>query len=115
MEHAHELTPEPFISHFPKYLLLIVVTCQAISIALSWPLWQIRIDPPNLPLLSSLRCFAMGWPMLLSLAFVIARPKHGIGVHAGTLVLAIAFDQFRRTTTIHWFGDTALRLRGISR
>jgi hypothetical protein len=83
-------------------LRLVLAACQAAAIGLTWNLWQARSGtetPPNLPLIEWLSPgrpqFGCGWLLLASLALVVLAPRIGVWLHAASLVLAIALDQFR--------------------
>lgn len=75
-------------------LMLLVVVCQALTLWCTWPVWQTRVDPPNLPLLFRIEV-SVGWLMLGSLALTLLRPRLGTAVHAVVLAMAILLDQFR--------------------
>lgn len=75
-----------------------LVACQAISILITWNVWQVRDANhplPNLPLIQSVPQFPMGQMLLFSLALVLARPGWGLVVHAGALALSIVQDETR--------------------
>lgn len=71
-----------------------LVATQTATIGITWPLWQVRPEPPNLPLVD-LPQFSPGWWLVASLALVLARPAWGIALHWGLLVLAMLLDQTR--------------------
>jgi hypothetical protein len=77
---------------------------QMATIFITFPLWQVRQDPPNLPLWQDDSWEALGTDapefnfgplVLLSLIFPIISPLRGTIVHLALLSVAIAFDQFR--------------------
>ncbi len=75
-----------------------LVACQAISILITWNVWQVRdaTHPlPNLPLIQSVPQFPMGLILLFSLAMVLARPVAGLAAHAAILALSIVQDETR--------------------
>lgn len=78
-------------------LRILVLACQALTIALTWPLWQVRASPlpPNLPLVQALPDFPCGALLLATLAVVVVTPRVGIALHFGALALAIALDETR--------------------
>lgn len=78
-------------------LRIVVLACQALTIALTWPLWQVRASPlpPNLPLAASLPQIPCGVLLLATLAIVVVTPRIGIALHAGALALAILLDETR--------------------
>lgn len=75
-------------------LLLLCALGQAITIAITWPLWQQRENPPHLPLVD-LPQIPFGWILAISLIVVAVRPRLGVGLHALALLTSFAFDQFR--------------------
>jgi hypothetical protein len=79
-------------------LRVVVVACQALTIALTWPLWQARAGPPLPPLLPLLRFVPQvgcGVALLVTLALVLWRPRAGVAVHFALLAIAIAMDETR--------------------
>ena len=72
----------------------LVVATQAAAVCITWPLWQVRQDPPLLPVLN-LPQFDTGWLMLASLAVVLLAPRLGVALHAVVLASAILLDQTR--------------------
>ena len=78
------------------------VAAQAVTICITWPLWQVRVFqplaeaplPPLLPLLP-LPQIEMGPWLLASLVVVLILPRWGVLLHAGLLALAVAMDQMR--------------------
>ncbi|WP_431197912.1 hypothetical protein, partial [Rhodopirellula bahusiensis] len=75
-------------------LLLFGAACQCITIAIAWPLWQVREMPPHLPTFD-LPQISFGWILVASLVWVAARPRSGLAVHWGVLIVAAVLDQFR--------------------
>lgn len=99
-------------------LVVLCVLSQLITVAMSWPLWQVRpsmswdqlsrnsaigtatgyvdvLPPaPLLPLvdLPQLPC---GWLMVGSLLLVLLRPRWGVPVHTVVLLVSFVFDQYR--------------------
>jgi hypothetical protein len=78
-------------------LRILVLACQALTIALTWPLWQVRAGPlpPNLQLVHALPQFPCGALMLATLAVVVVKPRLGIALQFAALALAIALDETR--------------------
>jgi hypothetical protein len=88
-------------------LRVVLVACQALTIALTWPLWQARASPPLPPLLPLLPIWSMpsvhggipqfscGFALLATLALVLWRPRAGIAAHLAVLALAIVMDETR--------------------
>ena len=75
-------------------LRIVIVAAQAASIAISWRLWQVRVDLPLLPVIDG-PAIDMLWPLLGSLVVVLFAPRVGIALHAVTLLVAILLDQTR--------------------
>lgn len=75
-------------------MLVICVVSQFCTLLITWPVWQVRVDPPNLPMLSTAG-FSLGWVMINSLILVLVKPKIGVGVHCALYAVACLFDQFR--------------------
>ncbi|WDQ14822.1 hypothetical protein [Rhodopirellula sp. P2] len=70
------------------------IACQCVTLAITWPLWQTREMPPHLPTFD-LPSLSFGWLLIASLAWTVIRPRSGLAVHWGTLIVAAVFDQFR--------------------
>lgn len=75
-------------------LLYLGVICQAITIVITWQLWEVRQHPVNLPLVPS-PGIAFGFPLLASLLAVLIWPQRGLALHAALYGISIAFDQYR--------------------
>ena len=75
-------------------LTVACVAAQAATLAITWPLWQVRDAPPNLPALE-LPQLPFGWLLALSLVAVLAHPRIGWRVHVAVLLASFVFDQFR--------------------
>lgn len=75
----------------------IVVVGQAVTLLVTYRLWQVREAVPHLPMFDVLDSmqFAPLWPLLASLVVVLARPLIGIALHSTLLLVAIALDQMR--------------------
>ncbi|HET6163181.1 MAG TPA: hypothetical protein VFG37_05905 [Planctomycetota bacterium] len=75
----------------------VVIACQALTIGITWPLWQARSEPPTLPLIPWLASGRVdcGAVLLVSLAFALWRPRAGALVHAVLLAFAILLDETR--------------------
>jgi hypothetical protein len=65
------------------------------SYLVTWRLWSVRTDPPNLPAIAFLRTFEYGVPLLITAALAMARPRIGAVAHAAVLALAMLGDQLR--------------------
>lgn len=78
-----------------KYSLLVyAILAQLATVIITWEVWQIRVDPPNLPL-TSLPQAPFAIPMVLTLVFMLVDPRRGFWAHVMLLVVASVFDQFR--------------------
>lgn len=79
-----------------EYVMFVVCLCgMALTIITTWPLWQNRIDPPNLPLISGMSGISFGGLIILSILVAMIDPRRGIVLHFAVLLTAIAFDQLR--------------------
>jgi hypothetical protein len=78
-------------------LRVVVAACQALTIGVTWPLWQARAEPPLLPLLPAIASWHVpfGAALLASLALALWRPRAGALLHLLVLAAAIAFDETR--------------------
>jgi len=78
-------------------LRFVVVACQALTIGITWPLWQARVEPPALPMVPWLASGRVdcGVVLLASLALALWRPRAGALVHLVALALAILLDETR--------------------
>lgn len=72
----------------------LLVGCQAVTLVVTWPLWQVRTMPPMLPAVS-LPSFDMGWLLLASLAVILVRPRVGLILNSLIFIYAILIDQTR--------------------
>ncbi len=77
-----------------RVFLAIAVAAQAITIGITWPLWQVRDAPPNLPWLD-LPQVSYGPLLLITLAVMGWRPAFGWWLHVACLGAATASDQLR--------------------
>ncbi len=88
---------KPGLARLPwmRYGLLVVcVVAQASTILLTWPLWQVREYPVHLPVIDVPQ-IPLGLWMLATLALILLRPRWGLMVHIGSLLVAFALDQYR--------------------
>lgn len=81
----------------------IVVLGAAATVILSWPLWQSRVDPPLLPLVS-LPAVGTGFLLLAALTLAVARPAAGAAAYGAALAYAIATDWTRLQPAMVSFG-----------
>ena len=78
-----------------SYLLLCVaVIAQASTILITWQLWEVRSEPPHMPLVS-ISEFPFGVLMLVSLVGLLIDPRRGFVLHVLLMTLACLMDQFR--------------------
>jgi hypothetical protein len=85
--------PDAWVLPLPAYRW-VVVGCQAATLLLTWPLWQVHHAPPMLPALP-VPAVDLSWPLLLSLLVVLAKPLPGIVLHTALISYAVAIDQTR--------------------
>ena len=77
-------------------LLLVSVFAQAVSLVITWPLWNVRTEVPHLPVFDiGLPQVPFGWLLILTLALIPVRPRLGIWLHFGVMFIACLFDQMR--------------------
>lgn len=89
---------EPAAAAPLRVLRVVVVACQALTLLMTWPLWQPRVAPPLLPwfpVAARLAAVPFGVALLVSLGAILLRPRAGIAVHGSLLALAIAGDTTR--------------------
>lgn len=72
-----------------------VVICQAVTIIVTFPLWQTRETPPLLPVFSFLPNFNLGVLLLASLVVVLVFPRTGLIIHTVLICYALLLDQTR--------------------
>jgi len=72
----------------------LIVAAQAVTIVITWPLWQVRQWPPNLPAVDVPQ-IGVGWVLLASLAVVLVWPMAGVVLHGALLAAAMLMDQMR--------------------
>ena len=72
----------------------LLVLCQAATIVLTWPLWQVRESPPLLPAVG-LPQMSVGIALLASLVLLLRAPRAGVAVHVALLLYAFVADQTR--------------------
>jgi hypothetical protein len=72
----------------------LVAACQGATLLITWPLWQVHVSPPMLPVLALPRV-DMGLVLLASLALVFVRASLGVALHATLLGYAVLLDQTR--------------------
>jgi hypothetical protein len=72
----------------------LVIACQAVTLWITWPLWQHHDAPPMLPALP-LPSYDVALPLLVSLLIMLFAPLLGLSLHTLLLVYAILVDQTR--------------------
>ncbi len=78
------------------FFLAVCVIAQLATVLITWPTWQVRTQPPNLPWFQSTPQFSCGILLVISLVLVLISPrKCGLAFHLVILTLAISMDQFR--------------------
>jgi hypothetical protein len=75
-------------------LLLLIAVCQALTLGISWPVWNVRTSPPLLPLIPFPE-ISFGVPLAISLLLIVGWPRLGVAIHLAVLTLAIVADQHR--------------------
>ena len=75
-------------------LLWLGVACQVATVAITQPLWLVRVSPPNLPTFP-VPDFDFLIPLYFSLLLVLLFPRPGMVLHWSILILAGVFDQYR--------------------
>jgi len=78
-----------------RWLRVTLVAGEAATVLVTWPLWQARESPPNLPALPGLPALDTGAALLAALALVLVVPRWGLPLHAGVLGAAMLLDQLR--------------------
>jgi len=77
-----------------RSLLIGAVLCQLATVAITWSVWNIREQPPNVPLLP-LPGLPFAWLMVVSLLAAACWPRRGVILHAVVYGLACVWDQYR--------------------
>ncbi len=98
-------------------LRLLVVGCQAITILITWRLWQVRDDPPLLPAVD-LPQFGIGGALLVTLLVSATHPRVGVPAHVVVLLYGFAADQTRLqpefvSMAILLFGTTGILFSAV--
>lgn len=78
------------------FFLMICVVAQLATILITWPTWQVRALPPNLPWLESTPQFSCGILLIATLVVTLISPRRfGLAIHLTVMAIAIVMDQFR--------------------
>ena len=72
----------------------LLIVCQALTLLITWPLWQVHQSPPMLPLIP-LPTFDLGALLLLSLGLILIFPRIGLIAHTTLIIYAVMIDQLR--------------------
>ena len=94
---AAQSSPQPSsaaINRSQYLLLCLVVACQFVTVLITWPVWNVRTDPPNLPLIP-LPDISFGIPIVATLIAALIWPVRGVAAHAVLYLLACIWDQYR--------------------
>jgi uncharacterized membrane protein YphA (DoxX/SURF4 family) len=83
------------IGVIPWLMLAVCCICVAATILTTWPLWQDRVHPPNVPLLPWLGGISFGVPLLGSLLIQLWAPRMGTYLFCLVLAAAMACDLIR--------------------
>lgn len=75
-------------------LLWLLASCQAATILLTWPVWQVHRFPPMLPALP-LPQISSGVILLITLVGILFRPLTGLSLHTAVVLYSILVDQTR--------------------
>lgn len=85
------------------FFLVICVTAQIATVLITWPLWEIRSSPINLPWVPGLPQIPFGILLIASLAGVLISPKKfGLAIHLAVLTAALLTDQMRCQPQVLW-------------
>lgn len=124
-------------------LVVLCVLSQLLTVAMSWPLWEIRptlaselparnssldaaaesvdlgLPAPMMPVIE-LPQVPFGWLMVASLGLVLLAPRWGVPLHTAVLLVSFVYDQYRTqpqfmaNAALLW-GCANLRARGVVR
>jgi hypothetical protein len=75
-------------------LRVVCVAAQAVTLVITWPLWETRDSPPHLPLIDVPQ-MPFGGILAASLIVILFRPRLGVRFHIAMLALSFLFDQWR--------------------
>ena len=75
-------------------LLWLLALCQATTILVTWPLWQVHLTPPMLSALP-LPQINTGIILLITLAGIFFRPLEALAIHTVVIIYSILIDQTR--------------------
>lgn len=81
-------------------LRIVLVVCQAALIVNAWDAFGPHPGVPHVPIVDLASDLQWGWPLLVTLAVVLVRPRLGIPLHTTVLAATMLTDQLRIQT--HW-------------
>ena len=85
------------------FFLVICVVAQLATVLITWPLWEIRQSPINLPWIAAIPQRPYGILMVASLVGVLLSPRrYGLAIHLAILLVAILSDQTRCQPQVLW-------------
>ncbi len=89
---------------YGNYCFLVVcVVTQLATVLITWPLWEIRQSPVNVPWITALPQIPFGILIVVSLVAMLTSPRRfGLTIHLGVLLLAIVSDQTRCQPQVLW-------------
>ena len=99
MDFPSGFSVKQYLARFPgnkdEAFRLWVCGTACLTILWTWRLWEVRADPPLLPLLDFLPRWSFAWPLLISLLSGIFLPRAGWAAFALVLGGAILADETR--------------------
>jgi uncharacterized membrane protein YphA (DoxX/SURF4 family) len=78
----------------PRRMFLVALVCQFATVLITWPVWNLRESPINLPLVPT-PAVSFGSLVILSLVVALVWPRPGLALHAALYGVACVFDQYR--------------------
>lgn len=85
------------------FFLVICIFAQLLTVLITWPLWEIRQSPINLPWIAAMPQIPFGILMIASLVGVLVSPRrYGLAIHLAVLVAAVLLDQTRCQPQVLW-------------
>jgi hypothetical protein len=85
------------------FFLVICVFAQLLTVLITWPLWEIRQSPVNLPWINAMPQIPYGILVIASLVGVLISPRrYGLAIHCAVLAAAVLSDQTRCQPQVLW-------------
>lgn len=85
------------------FFLAICVFAQLLTVLITWPLWEIRQSPINLPWINAMPQIPFGILIIASLVGVLVSPRrYGLAMHLAVLLAAVLSDQTRCQPQVLW-------------